>query len=136
MNDKGEILMVKQGLPKEEKRWSIPSGGKEATETNEACCIREISEETGYDAKIIKPLFVKESIEQGIDVKVHYFEVEVTGGAAKIQDPDKLIYEIGWKSADEIRYLKLSFEEDRGFLINFMKGKGVNNNDTYNEIIR
>ncbi|CEG26250.1 MutT/nudix family protein [Bacillus sp. B-jedd] len=34
-----------------------------------------------------------------------------------IQDPDNLIYEIAWKSVDEIRNLELSFPEDRDFLI-------------------
>lgn len=127
INDQGKILMVKQGLPEEEKRWSIPSGEIETNETYEACCMREISEETGYDVQIVKALFIKESVEQGIDVKVHYFEVEVIGGMPVIQDPDHLIYEIGWKSTNEIKQLSLSFEGDRAFLLNFIheKMKGV-----------
>lgn len=123
INNHGEILMVKQGLPEEEKRWSIPSGGKEANETYEACCIREMSEETGYDVQIVKALFVKEIVEQGIDVKVQYFEVEIIGGMLEIQDPDHLIHEVSWKSADEIERLALSYEGDRVFLLDFIHGK-------------
>lgn len=61
--------MVKQGTPEEEKVGSVPSGGKEANETLEECCIREIQEETGYEVIIILPLFVKSND----DVEVHYF---------------------------------------------------------------
>lgn len=72
--------MVLQGKPDEEKVWSIPSGGKEGNESFEECCIREIKEETGYDVKVIKPIFIKNGSSFGIDVEVHYFEVEVIGG--------------------------------------------------------
>lgn len=123
INERGEILMVKQGLPKEEKLWSIPSGGKEINESYEACCIREVREETGYDVQIVKPLFIKESVEQAIDVKVHYFEVRIIGGTTKIQDPENLIYEIGWKSVHEVEQLPLSFDKDRVFLLNFIHEK-------------
>lgn len=123
INERGEILMVKQGLPKEEKLWSIPSGGKEINESYEACCIREVREETGYDVQIVKPLFIKESVERGIDVKVHYFEVKIIGGTTKIQDPDNLIYEIDWKAAHEVEQLALSFDKDREFLLNFVYEK-------------
>lgn len=60
VNEEKQILMVKQGKPDEKKLWTVPSGGKEDDETYEACCIREINEETGYDAGVVKPLFIKE----------------------------------------------------------------------------
>ncbi|MBP1970540.1 ADP-ribose pyrophosphatase YjhB (NUDIX family) [Virgibacillus natechei] len=120
-NDNDQILMIKQGSLDEEKRWSIPSGGKEENETYEDCCVREFSEETGYDIHVVKPLFLKETKDQGVDVKVHYFEVEIIGGTERIQDPDHLIYAIEWKSADEIRYINLSFPEDRDLFLTFIK---------------
>ncbi|MEN1969079.1 NUDIX hydrolase [Lentibacillus sp. N15] len=63
ISELGKILMVKQGLPGEKKLWTIPSGEKNHNETYEACCIREIKEETGYEAGVMKPLFIKESME-------------------------------------------------------------------------
>nr|QRZ16296.1 NUDIX hydrolase [Virgibacillus sp. AGTR] len=36
-----KVLMVLQGTPEEPKRWSVPSGGLEAGETFEECCVRE-----------------------------------------------------------------------------------------------
>lgn len=125
INRNGQILMVLQGKPEEKKVWSVPSGGLEKNETIEECCIREIFEETGYEAEIVERLFVKEGVSYGFEVEVHYFEVKVVGGNAKIQDPDQLIYDIAWKSADEIKDLELSFPEDRSLLIELINKKMV-----------
>ncbi|GGE62717.1 NUDIX hydrolase [Priestia taiwanensis] len=120
INEHDEILMVLQGAENEEKRWSIPSGGKEDGESFEECCIRELKEETGLNVTIVKPLHIKKGNTFGIDVEVHYFEVTVTGGTICIQDPDNLIYEVAWKNADAIATLNLSFPEDADYLLNFI----------------
>ena len=121
-NDKGKLLMVLQGKPDEKKTWSIPSGGRENNETYEECCIREIEEETGYKVKIVKELQVKKKSyeEANISIEVHYFLVELVGGTKTIQDPDNLIYEIDWKSLDEIHELELTFPEDRNVLMEYL----------------
>ncbi|MEN1969080.1 hypothetical protein WMZ97_13525 [Lentibacillus sp. N15] len=54
---------------------------------------------------------------------MHYFEVEKIGGCLAIEDPDHLIFEVDWKSADEIEKLDLSFEEDRKFLLDFIRAR-------------
>lgn len=125
LNDKNEILMVKQGTPEEKKVWSIPSGEKEVDESFEACCVREIKEETGYDVHIIKSLFVKEEVIGEYEVHVHYFQVMVYDGSLKIQDPDNLIYEVSWKAYHEIEDLELSYPEDRKILLDFIKEKSA-----------
>lgn len=112
-----KLLMILQGTPDEPKRWSVPSGGLEDGETFEECCVRELREETGYDVEIIRPIFKKESHY----ADAWYFDVQITGGRAKIQDPDHLIYEIAWKSVEEIEHLDLSFPEDRDFLIEYIQ---------------
>jgi hypothetical protein len=43
------------------------------------------------------------------------------GGKRNLQDPDNLIYDIAWKTLDEIQTLELTFPEDRDFLINYIK---------------
>ncbi len=125
LNDKNEILMVKQGTPEEKKIWSIPSGEKEVDESFEACCVREIKEEAGYDVHIIKSLFVKEEVIGEYEVHVHYFQVMVYDGSLKIQDPDNLIYEVSWKAYHEIEDLELSYPEDRKILLDFIKEKSA-----------
>ncbi|MFD2042950.1 NUDIX hydrolase [Ornithinibacillus salinisoli] len=123
VNENNEILMVKQGTPEEEKTWSVPSGGKENGETFEACCIREVNEETGYHVNIIRLLFAKKSTSDGYHTEVQYFEVQAYGGEAEIQDPDNLIYEIGWKSVEDITNLELTYPGDREILIDFIESK-------------
>ncbi|MBG9586249.1 NUDIX hydrolase [Cytobacillus firmus] len=111
-----KVLMVLQGTADEPKRWSVPSGGLEEGETFEECCIREVREETGFKVKVIRTIFNKVSC----GGEVRYFEVEIIGGKATIQDPDHLIYDIAWKGIEEIKTLELSFPEDRDFLITLL----------------
>lgn len=116
----GKLLMVLQGTPEEEKRWSVPSGGLEIGETLEDCAIREVWEETGYVVKIKEKLHIKEGISFGIQFKVQYFSAEIVGGSPIIQDPDGLIYDIRWVSFEELKLLNLSFPEDRELLMNYL----------------
>ncbi len=96
INENAELLMVLQGKPEEDKKWSVPSGGQEKNETFEDCCIREFEEETGYAVELVDELTVKKGShkELGISFEVHYFSVKIVGGQRKIQDPDHLIYDI------------------------------------------
>lgn len=123
-NERNELLMVKQGTPEEVKKYAIPSGGKEESETFEQCCIREVKEETGYDVKIKRLLMVKHTMEQGIPIEAHYFEVEIIGGRAEVNDPDGLIYEVTWQPKEKIEELLLSFPEDRKYLIQLIEERG------------
>lgn len=120
------ILMVLQGTMDEPKRWSVPSGGLEVGETLEECCVREVKEETGYDAEIERFLYKKE----GEDREVHYFQLQIIGGKPTIQDPDELIYAVDWKSLEDLKELSLSFEEDRRWLIDFVK-QSENNHERH-----
>ncbi|KZE36867.1 DNA mismatch repair protein MutT [Bhargavaea cecembensis] len=117
LDEEDRLLMVLQGTPEEEKKWAVPSGGKEAGETFETCCLRELKEETGYEGKVVRPLFVKSD---GA-VEVRYFEVVMTGGRMEVRDPDGLIHEIAWKAAAEISNLALSFPEDLPFLLSLFE---------------
>ncbi|SDQ06334.1 NUDIX hydrolase [Virgibacillus salinus] len=123
INENGELLMVLQGKPEEDKTWSVPSGGLEKNESFEECCVREIKEETGYVAEVVDEIKVKKGIYEKINIsfEVHYFLVKIVGGDRKIQDPDNLIYEIAWKNLEQLMELCLSFPEDRNILINSIK---------------
>lgn len=68
----------------------------------------------------------KSDLAYNIPVEVHYFLVKIIGGEAKIQDPDNLIYDIAWKSIDELKTILLTFPEDRDFLIEYMESKAAN----------
>ncbi|MDA8346882.1 MAG: NUDIX hydrolase [Thermaerobacter sp.] len=120
LNARAELLMVLQGKPDEERLWSIPAGGCEKGETLEACCVREVREETGYEVEIRRKLFEKRGEFDGQGVEVHYFDVVAVGGEARIQDPDGLIHDVAWRSAEDISHLNLSFPEDRAHLLQFI----------------
>ncbi|MBD7965988.1 NUDIX hydrolase [Fictibacillus sp. Sa2CUA10] len=119
VND-GKLLMVLQGTADEEKKWSIPSGGRERNESIEECGMREVWEETGYVVKVVKKLHIKEGISQNIQFKVHYFLTDLVSGFSVIQDPDGLIHDIRWVSLKELETLTLSFPEDRELLQSYL----------------
>lgn len=121
VNSDRQLLMVLQGKPEEEKRWSVPSGGKEQNETLEDCCIRELYEETGYRCKIIKKIKGKSGMFGPVEYYVTYFEVEILDGQRTIHDPDGLIYEIAWKTSEQLKALQLSFPEDKEFLLQYIE---------------
>jgi len=130
LNDNAELLMVLQGKPEEVKTWSIPSGGLENGESFDQCCIREIEEETGYIVEICDELNVKEGTydDLGISFEVYYFLVNIIGGKRNIQDPDKLIYEVAWKTEEELEKLELTYPEDRSILIEYIQNHKNNRN--------
>lgn len=135
VNSDRQLLMVLQGKPEEEKRWSVPSGGKEKEETLECCCIREVYEETGYRCKIIKEIKGKTGAFGPVEYNVTYFEVEILDGQPTIHDPDGLIYEIAWKSSEQLKELKFSFPEDKEFLLQYIELKASASNGQFPQIL-
>ena len=114
INEQREVLMVNSFGSEE---WAVPSGGIEEGESPEECCIREVKEETGYDVKVIEPLRVKETTIKGIKVKTYYFRVEKFGKSSGINDPDKEIAEVDWKSLSEIITIHHTYPEDLRLLL-------------------
>ncbi|AWE07735.1 NUDIX hydrolase [Lysinibacillus sp. 2017] len=104
------VLMIRT---KDSNSWSIPSGGVEVGETSREACIREIAEETGYEAKIVKELHTKKTIIKDYKVITQYFLCEITGGKVQYQDPDEEIEEISWKNSYEISKLIHKYPEDQ-----------------------
>ena len=126
INEEGQVLMVLQGTPEEDKKWSVPSGGKEQKETFMECCIREVEEETGYIGEVIEEIKVKRTVMDTYEVEVYYYLIKIVGGSMKIQDPDQLIYDVAWKSIEELTDLEFSFLEDKAFLQSYIKLKVFN----------
>ncbi|WP_261305289.1 NUDIX hydrolase [Paenibacillus andongensis] len=125
VNSDRQLLMVLQGKPEEEKRWSVPSGGKDEDETLEDCCIREVYEETGYRCKINREIKGKAGAFGPVEFHVTYFEVEILGGQSTIHDPDGLIYEIAWKTSEQLNDLHFSFPEDKEFLLQYIEQRAL-----------
>lgn len=110
LNDQREVLMVLQGPPEEEKKWGVPAGPPEADETLEQSCIREFSEITGLEVRIVKKAGTKKDSFDNADVsmELQYFLVEVVGGQLMVWEGDPWIREIAWQPIDKLATLELA----------------------------
>jgi len=50
----GRLLIVRRGHAPGRGRWSVPGGRVEAGESDEAAILREVAEETGLDAEVLR----------------------------------------------------------------------------------
>ncbi len=122
VDGRGRVLLVLQGGPDERRAWAIPGGGAREGETLQACCIRDVREETGYTVAVRRELGVKTSspAEPGHRFELHIFEVEPVGGAAALQDPGGLIHAVGWFRPGQLRNLDFAFPEDRDVILRLL----------------
>ena len=104
------VLMVRA---KNSNSWGVPSGGIGGNETAKETCVREIFEETGYEAKVVKALHTKNTIIKDYKVTTQYFLCEITGGDIQYHDPDEEIEEISWKDSFEISKIIHAYPEDQ-----------------------
>ncbi|WP_081986935.1 NUDIX hydrolase [Planococcus sp. CAU13] len=110
INSRNEVLMVLQGPTDEEKKWSLPAGPPEAGETLEESCVREFSEVTGLEVRILKSAGVKKDSFDKADVSVElqYFLVEVVGGELIVWEEDPWIQAIAWQPIGKLETLELA----------------------------
>ncbi|PWU23492.1 NUDIX hydrolase [Candidatus Cerribacteria bacterium 'Amazon FNV 2010 28 9'] len=85
-------------------KWVLPKGLVEQGETHEQTAVREVKEEVGVEARIIKPLGEPESYIytlNGVRIfkKVYYFLMEYVGGSE--QEHDFEMEDVVWVSIDE-----------------------------------
>ena len=59
--------------------WLIPGGGVEAGETPEACCVREVEEETGWIVRPLRPFLTLNEYYEEYRYVSYYFVCEITG---------------------------------------------------------
>lgn len=94
--------------------WTLPKGTPHAGETLEETAIREVTEETGLEVRIVEPLsaieyaFVQDA--SRIRKTVHYFLMEPTGGDLSRHDAE--FERVRWVAFDEAGSL-LSFATER-----------------------
>ncbi|MEV6603337.1 NUDIX hydrolase [Kutzneria sp. NPDC051319] len=94
--------------------WSLPKGHIEAGETSEQTAIREVSEETGIESKVLRTLgtidywFVAE--DRRVHKTVHHFLLEAVGG--ELSDEDVEVTEVAWVPLGELDDL-LAYADER-----------------------
>jgi ADP-ribose pyrophosphatase YjhB (NUDIX family) len=104
-----EILLVRH-VKGNRQYWLIPGGGLNWGETIEDCARREIKEETNMDIKLLKLLFVSESVSQ--EFERHLVNLFFLGQVLNPGDPiqvvsDERIQEACYVPVEKLRDIEL-----------------------------
>lgn len=114
-----KVLLIKNAAMRDPKKayWGFPKGHINPGEKSEEAALREIKEETGIEARIVKKLgdsryvFTKEG--EKVFKVVVFFILEYVSGEIVPQELEVL--DVGWYEADEALKM-LSFKKDKEFL--------------------
>lgn len=123
----GQVLLIKNAAMRDKNKayWGFPKGHINPGEKSEQAALREIKEETGVEAEIVKKLgdsryiFTKKG--EKIFKVVVYFELKFVSGEIKAQDLEVL--DVKWVDPKEALIL-LSFKKDQDFLKQVMGENG------------
>lgn len=74
----GAVIAIREGVPhvaliatRNKSRWGLPKGAVDSGETPEAAALREVREETGIEARIVRLLDTIEYFFRAGDVLIH-----------------------------------------------------------------
>jgi 8-oxo-dGTP pyrophosphatase MutT (NUDIX family) len=107
-----ELLLIRRDRHGGDE-WSLPKGKLDPGEGFEEAALREVEEETGVRARILRFAGVMQYLVQGRNKVVCFWDMEAVGpGVAK---DDGEVAEVRWVSRDEALRL-LSHEQNRELL--------------------
>ena len=95
--------------------WTLPKGKLDPGETFEQAALREVEEETGVRAELVRELPATTYEENGRPKIVRYWLMEVAG--ERPFEPNDEVDELRWVPVDEALQL-LSYERDRELVAN------------------
>lgn len=123
----GQVLMIKNAALRDPKKayMGFPKGHIDPGEKSEDAAVREIREETGIEAEIVKKLgdsrYVFTKNGEKIFKVVVYFLMKYVSGEIQAQDLEVL--EVKWVDPEKALEV-LSFKKDRDFLEQALKENG------------
>ena len=121
----GQVLLARHVPPKGETNWTLPGGRVEHAEDPFDAVIREVAEETGYDAVVERLLGVDSRVIPAADrfaggpghhnVGIFY-QVRITGGHLR-SEPNGETAESIWTPIPDVAYLRRSSLVDIGLAL-------------------
>ncbi len=94
-----KILLVKRaGKWLESGKWALPGGFMERNETTKQTACREIQEETGYQAKVIKLLKIIDTPRRRHEDRQNISFIYLVKPLKKVSRPDEEVSAIKWFS--------------------------------------
>lgn len=97
----GKYLLVQEKQQKVYGLWNIPAGYVDKDEEIEQAAIREVKEETGYDAELDGQIaMIHESVKRPLK---HVFKAHIVSGELTVQEDE--ILDAKWFSLTEIQTL-------------------------------
>ncbi|MBI2195553.1 MAG: NUDIX domain-containing protein [Candidatus Levybacteria bacterium] len=109
-----EDLLILVAQHSQHHGWVFPKGLIDKGEGKEETALREVEEETGIKAKILKPLSSTEFwyVLKGEKIKktVYYFLMEATGG--NIEKHDKEMENVEWLPQEEVEE-RLTYKSEK-----------------------
>jgi len=120
----GAVVAVRNGKPhvaliatRNRTRWGLPKGAVAEGETSEAAALREVLEETGLEARIVKPLDTIEYFFRAGDTLIHkrvdFYLMEYVGG--ELQPQLSEVDDVEWvELTSAVR--RASFDSERKLL--------------------
>lgn len=112
-----EVALIRVARSGGDNAWALPKGWVEKGEDLEQAAVREVREETGLDAKILRKLgeisyeFYSKSDHSPVSKTVHLFLLEFLKGCT--EDHDDEVEEARWFSIkDAVRTLTYRSERD------------------------
>ena len=122
--DGGRVLLIKTKNLKGEEVWTFPKGWIETGERPEQAALREVLEETGYEAEVVRPLgevtywFMRDG--QRVKKTVHWFLMRPL---RRVKDPDGEVEAAEWVPLGEAER-RLRYKSDRELLARVREALG------------
>jgi 8-oxo-dGTP pyrophosphatase MutT (NUDIX family) len=129
----GAVIAVREGRPyvamiatRGRTRWGLPKGAVSKGETSEEAALREVLEETGLEATIVKPLDTIEYFFRAGDTlirkRVDFYLMQHTGGKMTPQLSE--VDDVEWVSLPEA-VQRASFDSERKLLESALQELGA-----------
>lgn len=98
----GRILMVREAS--DGHRWTLPGGWADVNLSTADCTVKEVREESGYEARIVRPVAIWDRARQGHPPSAYsclkmFYLCELIGGAPATSLETS---EVGWFARDAI----------------------------------